>query len=142
MLHGDGLAESVMRTIKEREGKVKGAALEIADIVDDWRAKTVGGFTTGLFLWESCCVPSLLYNAGSWINMSKEAEKRLDGLQSWYLRILLRQGQDALSSAMLWEFAVLSMGRQVWREKLSLGLHISQLGEDTLAKKVWREQEL
>ena len=64
-LHSDGLAESVMMTIKQREGKVKGAALEIADIVDDWRAKTVGGFTTGLFLWESCCVPSLLYIAGS-----------------------------------------------------------------------------
>ena len=76
------------------------------------------------------------------INMSKEAEKRLDGLQSWYLRILLRQGQGAPSSAMLWEFSVLSMGRGVWREKLSLGLHISRLGEDTLANKVWREQEL
>ena len=24
-------------TIKQREGKVKGAALEIVDIVDDWR---------------------------------------------------------------------------------------------------------
>ena len=141
-LHSDGLAASVMMTIKQREGKVKGAALEIAEIVDDWRARTVGGFKTGLFLWESCCVPSLLYNAGSWTGMSKEAEKRLDTLQGWYLRILLRQGPGAPSSAMLWEFSVLSMGRRVWREKLALGLHISRLSQDTLANKVWKEQEL
>ena len=51
-----GLAESVLETIRQREGKVKGAALEIAKIVDDWRARTVGGFTAGLFLWEACCV--------------------------------------------------------------------------------------
>ena len=36
ILHSDGLAESVMETIIQREGKVKGAALEIVDIVDDW----------------------------------------------------------------------------------------------------------
>ena len=35
-----------------------------------------------------------------------------------------------------------SMGRRVWREKLALGLHISRLGEDTLANKVWKEQEI
>ena len=120
-LHSDGLAESVTETIRQREGMVKGAALEIAELVDDWRARTVGGFTTGLSLWESCYIPSLLYNAGSWLNMLKEAEKRLDTLQSWYLCILLHQGPGAPSSAMLWEFSVLSMGRRVWREKLALG---------------------
>ena len=43
---------------------------------------------------------------------------------------------------MLWEFSVLTMGQRVWREKLSLGLNISRLGEDTLANKVWKEQEV
>ena len=40
-LHSDGLPESVTETIRQREGKVKGAALEIAEIVDVWRARTV-----------------------------------------------------------------------------------------------------
>ena len=114
----------------------------IVDIVDDWRASVVGGFKTGLFLWESCCIPSLLYNAGSWLQLSKEAEKSLDDLQGWYLRMLLRQGQGVPSGAILWESAVLSMGRRVWREKLCLSLHISRLDEDTLAKKVWEEQKV
>ena len=47
-LHSGGLVESVLETTRQREGKVKGAALEIADIVDDWRARTVGGIMTGL----------------------------------------------------------------------------------------------
>ena len=49
-LNCGGLAESVMETIRQREGKVKGAAFEIVDFVDDWRARIVGGFVTGLFL--------------------------------------------------------------------------------------------
>ena len=112
-LHTGGLAESVLETIRQREGKGNGAAVEIVNIVDDWRASIVGGFVTGLFLWESCCIPSLLYNAGSWLHLSKEAEKRLDGLQLWYLRILLRQGQGVPSGAILWESAVLSMPRRI-----------------------------
>ena len=141
-LHNEGLAESVLETVKQREGKVKGAALEIADIVEDWRARTVGGFVSGLFLWESCCIPSLLYNAGSWQGISKDAEKRLDALQNWFLRILLRQGPGAPSSAILWELQVLTMARRIWREKLCLCLHVARLDEDTLANKIWKEQQL
>ena len=74
--------------------------------------------------------------------MSKEAEKRLDALQNWFLRILLRQGPGAPSSAILWELQVLSMARRIWREKLCLSLHVARLGEDTLANKVWKEQQL
>ena len=43
ILLSDGLPESVLEIIKQREGKVQGAALEIVDIVDDWRARAVGG---------------------------------------------------------------------------------------------------
>ena len=49
-LYSDGQAESVLQTIIQREGKVKGAALEIAAIVDDWRSHLVGGFVTGFLL--------------------------------------------------------------------------------------------
>ena len=102
----------------------------------------MGGFVSGLFLWESCCIPSLLYNAGSWQGISKDAEKRLDALQNWFLRILLRQGPGAPSSAILWELQVLTMARRIWREKLCLCLHVARLDEDTLANKIWKEQQL
>ena len=141
-LHSGGLAASVLETIHKREGKVRGAALEIAAIVDDWRAATVGGFKTGLFLWESCCLPSLLYNAGSWVDMSTEAVRKGEALQSWYLRLLLRQGPGVPAGSMMFETGTLSVALRVWREKTSLALHIVRLGEDTLAKRIWTEQQL
>ena len=65
-----GLADSVAETIAAREGKVKGAALEILDIVNDWRARVAGGLEVAVMLWERCCIPSLLYGAGTWVNMT------------------------------------------------------------------------
>merc|ERR1719319_1383063 len=38
-----GLADSVMETIKAKEGKVRGACLEVATIVEDWRSQAIGG---------------------------------------------------------------------------------------------------
>ena len=141
-LHSDGLAASALQTIIQREDKVKGAALEIAAIVDDWRSHLVGGFETGLLLLESCCVSSLLHNSGSWVDLSKPAEKRLESLQLWYLRLLLRQGPGATSGSLLWETQTLSIKLRIWREKLSLGLHIVRLSEDSLARRMWSEQKL
>ena len=119
-LHSNGLAESVRETIRQRKGKLKATALKISDIVDDWRTRTMGGFVTGLFLWESCCIPFLLYNSGSWLDMSKEDEKQLDTLQKWLLHILLRQGPVVPSGAILCESAMLSMGRCVWHKNSSM----------------------
>ena len=44
-----GLAKSAAETVRAREGKIRGACLEISSIVNDWRARVVGGilqFTT------------------------------------------------------------------------------------------------
>jgi hypothetical protein len=100
-LHTDGLAASALETIIQREGKVKGAALEIAAIVDDWRSHLVGGFVSGFLLWESCCVSFLLHNSGSWVGLSGHAEKGLESLQVWFLRLLLRQGPGVASGSLL-----------------------------------------
>ena len=121
---------------------MKGAALEIATIVEDWRSHLVGGFVTGFLLWESCCVSSLLHNSGSWIELSRPAEKRLESLQVWFLRLLLHQGPGVASGSLLWETKTLSMKLRIWREKASLALHIVRLSEDSLANKVWKEQRL
>ena len=56
--------------------------------------------------------------------------------------MLLRQGQGVPSGAILWESAVISMGRRVWIEKMSLALHIFRLDKDTLARKVSDEQQV
>ena len=37
------LAESVAKTVAAKEGKIKAACIEVANIVNDWRTEIVGG---------------------------------------------------------------------------------------------------
>jgi hypothetical protein len=45
--------------------------MEIAAIVGDWRAVVVWGFKSGFLLWEACCIPSILDNSSTWVEMPK-----------------------------------------------------------------------
>ena len=137
-----GLGASVLATIEAREGKVKGACMEVAAIIEDWRAQVAGGFESGLMLWETCCLPSLLHNAGTWVEMPAAAVKKLNSLQGWFLRLLLRQGPGVPSSSLLWESSCLDMELRVWLAKVMMILHIRGLKEDSLARQVWKEQRL
>ena len=74
------LKESVMVTIKKREANIRRASFEIVSLVKDFRADRVGGFRTGLILWESCAVPTLLYNASTWVDIGREEMKKLNGI--------------------------------------------------------------
>ena len=89
------LKESVLLTIQKRASKIRRASFEIVNIVKDYRAQRVGGFMTGLVLWESCAIPSLLYNCSTWVDMGKEALKVLNDLQDSFLRLLWGTGPGA-----------------------------------------------
>ena len=75
----DSLKGSVMMTIKKREAKIRRASYEIINIVKDYRAQRIGGFMTGLVLWETCAIPSLIYNCSTWVKIGKEEMKVLNG---------------------------------------------------------------
>ena len=77
MLSSKGLAHSVTETVGAREGKIRGACLEIVQIVNNWRTQAVGGMETALVLWEACCIPSLLNRAGNRTGISTATDKKL-----------------------------------------------------------------
>ena len=91
-------------------------------------------------VWETCCLPSLLHNAGTWVEMPASAVKKLNSLQLWFLRLLLRQGPGVPSSSLLWESSCLDMELHVWMAKVMMIIHIRGVKEDSLAKMVWKEQ--
>ena len=140
ILSSKGLASCVSSTVLSREGKIRGACLEIAVVVNDWRCQTVGGMETALMLWETCCVSSLLHGAGTWTEIDKQTEKKMNQLQNWYLRLILRIGPGAPSASLRWDFQVLDMSLRVWREKAMMVLHIRSLDKETLAYRVYQEQ--
>ena len=96
---GDYLTESlkgsVMLTIKKRESKIRRACFEIVNIVKDYRAQRIGGFMTGLVLWETCAIPSLIYNCSTWVEIGKEELKVLNNVQDFFLRLLWGTGPGA-----------------------------------------------
>jgi hypothetical protein len=140
-LSGGGLGQSVAATVAAREGRVRGACLEIADIVEDWRTQAVGGMETALVLWEACCVPNLLHGAGTWMEMSTETEKKMNSLQNWFVRLMLRVGPGAPTASLCWDTGLMDMGLRVWKEKLLMVLYIRSLGEETLARRIYNEQK-
>ena len=68
--------------------------------------------------------------------------KRLEALQLWFLRLLLRVSPGVPTASLLWETSLLSMELRVWREKLCLILHFRGLGEDAVARRVMTDQQL
>ena len=97
--------------------------------------------STAIMLWESCCIPSMLHGAGSWVEMSKATEKKLNTLQCWFVRLILQTGPGTPLAALLWDFLLLDMGLRVWIEKIVLVFHLRSLDSDTLANRVYVEQQ-
>ena len=141
IISSSGLADSVAKTVEDKQGKIRGACLEICIIINDWRARNLGGMETALMLWETCCVPSLLHGAGTWVEINKATEKKLNALQLWFLRLVLRIGPGSPCAALLWDNQMLDMGLRVWIQKVLLVLHIRSLEEETLAFKIYKEQK-
>ena len=140
-LSAGGLADSVAETVDAKEGKIKAACLEIANIVNDWRTEVIGGFETAIILWEACVIPSLLHSSSTWTQISKTTENKLNNLQRWFVRLIMQVPQGTPSASLTWETGLMDMRLRIWREKLMLILHIRSLGEETLAQKVYNEQK-
>ena len=141
MLSAAGVADSVRKTVAYKEGKIRGACLEIVIIVNDWRAQAVGGFEIALMLWEKCCIPSLMHGAGTWVAMNATTEKQLNNLQNWFVRLIWRVGQGAPLAALLWDSQLLDMKLRVWQEKVLMVLHIRCLDNESLANRVYIQQK-
>ena len=141
ILSTDGLADSVAATVAAREDKITAASREIGQIISDWRAHLVGGMETALFLWESCCVPSLLNGAGTWTQISAATEKKLNAIQSNFLRLAFQTGPGSPLASMTWDSGVLDMSLRVWVEKIMLIIHIRSMDEGSLARRVYEEQK-
>ena len=136
----NGLAGSVMATIQSRAPKIRRAAYEIVNLVKDYRAQRVGGFGTALLLWESCALPSLLYNCSTWLGMGKKEEEALAECQFFFLRLVLGTGPGAPKHALRADLGAQNTSLQVWKQKILLIHHIRRLEDTALANMMYKEQ--
>lgn len=141
ILSEGGLSESVAETVAAREGKIRGACLEIMAIVNDWRSRIEGGMETALLLWEACCIPSLLHGAGTWMDISAASIKKLNQIQCWFLRLALQVGPGAARVSLLWDTACWDFQLRIYWEKILMVLHIRKLDKGSLAQLIYEEQK-
>ena len=134
------LAGSIMNTIQSRAPRIRRASYEIVSLLKDYRAQRVGGFSTALLLWESCALPSLLYNCSTWVGMGRKEEEALAECQFFFLRLVLDTGPGAPKHALRADLGVRSTLLRVWQQKILLVLHIRSLEDTSLAKMMYEEQ--
>ena len=106
----------------------------------DYRAQRVGGFGTALLLWESCALPSLLYNCSTWVGMGRKEEEALAECQFFFLRLVLGTGPGAPKHALRADLGAQNTSLRVWKQKILLVHHIRSLDDTSLAKMMYIEQ--
>ena len=57
------ISSSALATIRYREGRLKGAAIEVRSIIEDYQMQAMGGMVAAWELWERALIPSLLAGA-------------------------------------------------------------------------------
>ena len=130
-----------LATVKDRAGKIKGAAMEVKQIIEDFQMQALGGLAAAWELWERAMIPSLLSGAGTWLGDVKETVKLCNTIQEFYWRTILKIPDSCPKLALRCETFARDMQWRIWEEKCLLLLRIQNLEEGSLANVVYQEAE-
>ena len=138
---GSNLATSAVNTVKERAGKIKGAAMEVKQIIEDFQMQALGGLAAARDLWERALVPSLLAGSGTWLGNIQEAVKLCDSIQGFYWKSILKVPDSCPKLAIRCEGKIRSTKWRIWEGKCLLLIRIQNLEDGSLAKNIYLEAE-
>ena len=139
VLHGGGLEDSAMATVKERAGKIKGATMEIKSIIEEFEMQAMGGMRAAWELWERALIPSLLSGAGTWFGKCQMAVDLCDGIQNFFWRVMMQVPESCPKVALRCETQMIGMKWRIWQEKILLILRIKNHEKGTLCRDVYEE---
>ena len=135
------LSDSALATVQDKAGKIKGAALEVKALIEDFQMQAMGGLVAAWELWERALVPSLLSGAGTWLGDTREAEKLCNKLQAFYWRVILNVPESCPKLALICETQMTDMKWRIWEEKCLLLVRVQSLEKGSLAKNVYEVAE-
>ena len=136
------LGTSALATVKDRQGKLKGAAIEVKSIIDDFQMQAMGGLVAAWELWEKPLIPSLLSGARTWLGNIKEAISLCNKIQQFYWRTVLKVSDSCPKLALLCEPNATDAQWRIWEAKCMLLLQIQGLEDGSLVISVYHEAEL
>ena len=111
-----------------------------AAIIEEFRMQAVGGMMVAWELWERAMVPSLLSGAGTWTGITSTEIERLDKIQDFFWRVILRVPESCPRIALRAETRMIGMKHRVWQEKLLLLRRIKNKNRQSLSRKIFEEQ--
>ena len=119
---------------------MNGAIFETKSIIEEFRMQAVGGMMAAWELWERAMVPSLLSGAGTWTGITSTEIERLDKIQDFFWRVMLRVPESCPRIALRAETRMIGMKHRVWQEKLLLLRRIKNKNRQSLSRKIFEEQ--
>ena len=135
------LSVSAFETVKQREGKLKGAAMEVKAIIEDYEMKAIGGLAAAWELWERALLPSLLSGAGTWLGKIDNTVKRCNQIQNFYWRVVCNVPESCPKLALLCETFNVDMKYRIMNQKCQLLLQIKGLDKEALARQIYQHAE-
>ena len=142
IISSGGLAVSADATIQDRYSRVYASIVETRAIVQDCRSQVVGGIVSGLEIWESAHIPSLLNNSENWVDISEKSIKKLDDLQNTLYRMLLAVPKTTPEPSLAWDLGGMKMKFRIIMKKLLFIHHLVSLESSSLAKQVLEKQDM
>ena len=135
------LSISALATAQDRAGKIKGAAIEIKQIIEDYQMQAIGGLAAAWELWERALIPSLLAGADTWLGDIQEAVKFCNTIQEFYWKTVLKVPDSCPKLALRCETFSRGIKWRIWEQKCLLLIRIQNLEEGSLAKQIYEEAE-
>ena len=140
-LHSAGLAKSVEVTVAKRYGACLHRILELKSVIEDFRMHSLGGIKVGLEIFNLAILPTLLYNADTWLEIDDKTVGRLESLQKTLMRCLLAVPKSTPCAALNWDTGLVSMEYRVFRKKLLFLYHLRYMDESSLANEIFTLQK-
>jgi hypothetical protein len=135
------ISSSALATVRYREGRLKGAAIEVRSIIEDYQMQAMGGLVAAWELWERALIPSLLAGAGTWLGDISETVKLCNSIQNYYWRAVLKIPESCPKLALRCEPNMVDAQWRIWEQKCLLLNQIKSLPEGSLAQITYLEAE-
>ena len=134
------LSESVKATVNKRTGVATHSIYEIRSVIDDCRAKVVGGMTAAFDMWEMSVLPMLLYNCETWVNIPESTMNQLIKTQNQFYRVALGVGIGCPIPCLYWQTGGMMMPNRILQKKLLFLHHVATLPTEGLAREIFEVQ--
>ena len=136
------LEDSIHQTVIKRLGLAKHAIYELRDIVEDTRAKKIGGINIAFDIFDNSITSIILHNSETWNFIPNKTINLIDRFFNSFYTCIFRIGSGSPSANNFWQVGALTRNNILLKKQLSFYFHLSSLPPDSLANQVFTTEQM